>query len=158
SVRFVAITATNGVPTETIRCRFGLSRPEELEQATPDTATGIELTRAFIVRLSGNEDLAVPEIRSPIDLQVLEQISAFIPTLSDGWNVAFGRELNASDDRHRFAPFDRDAPGRPVLEGKQIDAFRAFLEGCRYQLRADTSVRIARRPRLAYRDIASATN
>jgi hypothetical protein len=158
SVRFVAITATNGPPTETIRCRFGLTRPEDLEQVTPDTPNGVDLTRAFIARLSGDDDLAVPEIRGPIDLQVLERISARIPVLCEGWNVAFGRELNATDDRHRFVPFDRNAPGRPVLEGKQIDSFRASIDGCRYRLRADTGVRIPRRPRLAYRDVASATN
>jgi hypothetical protein len=32
------------------------------------------------------------------------------------------------------------------------------VDGCRFQLRPDAGVRIARRPRLAYRDIASATN
>jgi len=158
SVRFVAITATNGVATETVRCRFGLSSPEELDRITADTPKGENLTRAFIARLSEEDDLAIPEIRGPIDLQVLERISAHIPTLREGWKVAFGRELNATDDSHRFVPFDRDARGRPVLEGKQIDSFRASVEGCRYQLRADTDVRIPRRPRLAYRDIASATN
>jgi Eco57I restriction-modification methylase len=158
SMRFVAITATVGIPTERIRCRFGLSRAEDLEQVTPDKPNPVELTRAFIARVSGEEDLAVPDIRSTIDLQVIERISACIPMLQEGWKVAFGRELNASDDRHRFAPFERDARGRPVLEGKQIDSFRASVEGCRYQLRADTTVRIPRRPRLAYRDIASATN
>jgi hypothetical protein len=45
-----------------------------------------------------------------------------------------------------------------VFEGKQIDSFRACVDGCRHQLRADAAVRIPRRPRLAYRDIASATN
>jgi hypothetical protein len=158
SVRFVAVTATVGIPTDRVRCRFGLSRPEDLERVTPDSPNPVELTRAFIARLSGDEDLAVPEIRSPIDLQIIERISARIPMLQEGWKVAFGRELNATDDRHRFVPFERDAPGRPVLEGKQIDSFRASVEGCRYHLRADTTVRIPRRPRLAYRDIASATN
>jgi Eco57I restriction-modification methylase len=158
SVRFVAVTATVGTPTEKVRCRFGLSRPDDLEQVTLDSSNPVELTRAFIARLSGDEDLAVPEIRSSIDLQLIERISACIPLLQEGWKVAFGRELNASDDRHRFVPFERDAPGRPVLEGKQIDSFRASVEGCRYQLRADTVVRIPRRPRLGYRDIASATN
>jgi Eco57I restriction-modification methylase len=158
SVRFVAITATAGIPTERVRCRFGLSRPEDLEQVTPDKPNPVELTRAFITRLSGDEDLAVPEIRSPIDFHTIERISACIPMLQEGWNVAFGRELNATDDQHRFVPFEPGARGRPVLEGKQIDCFRASVEGCRYQLRPDTAVRIPRRPRLAYRDIASATN
>jgi len=158
SVRFVAITATVGVSTERVRCRFGLSRPEDLEQVTPEVLTPVELTRAFIARLSGGEDLAIPEIRSATDLQLLERLSACIPTLQEGWKVAFGRELNASDDRHRFVRFEREASGRPVLEGKQIDSFRASVDGCRYRLRADAVVRIPRRPRLAYRDIASATN
>ena len=158
SVRFVAITATVGNSTERVRCRFGLSRPEDLEQVASDNRNAVELTRAFIARLSGDEDLAVPEIRKPIDLQIIERVSAGIPMLQEGWKLAFGRELNASDDRHRFAPFERDASGRPVLEGKQIDPFRASVEGCRYQLRRDMTVRIPRRPRLAYRDIASATN
>src|SRR6185369_15012835 len=122
SVRFVAITATSGVPTETVRCRFGLSSPDDLDHVTSDTPKGVDLTRAFIARLSGNDDLAIPEIRGPMDLQVLERISACIPTLQKGWKVAFGRELNATDDSHRFAPFDRDAPRRPVLEGKQIES------------------------------------
>jgi hypothetical protein len=158
SVRFIAITATNGVPTEIIRCRFGLGRPEELEHVPPETAQPVELTRAFIARLSGHDDLAIPDIRGPIDLQLLERVSACVPTLQEGWKVAFGRELNATDDRHRFVPFDRDSSGRPVLEGKQLDPFRVSLDACRHQLRADATVRIPRRPRLAYRDIASATN
>jgi hypothetical protein len=159
SVRFVAITATTGVPTGTIRCRFGLGRPDDLEQIRPDTPLTVELTRGFITRLSGNDDLAIPEIRGPMDLRLLERISARIATLQEGWNVSFGRELNATDDRHRFEPIDRHAArGRPVLEGKQIDSFRASVDGCRYQLRTDAGVRIPRRPRLAYRDVASATN
>jgi Eco57I restriction-modification methylase len=158
SVRFVAMTATTGVPTAMIRCRFGLGRPDDLELVRPDVSPPVELTRAFITRLSGHDDLAIPEIRGPMDLHLLERISAHIPTLQEGWSVSFGRELNATDDRHRFDPFDHDAPGRPVFEGKQIEPFRASIEGCRYQLRSDAGVRIPRRPRLAYRDVASATN
>jgi Eco57I restriction-modification methylase len=156
SVRFVAITASNGVSTNSVRCRFGLSRPEQLEDE--DQRTSIELTRTFLARLSGDDDLALPEIRTAVDLQVLERISACVPMLQDGWNVAFGRELNATDDSHHFVAFERDACGRPVLEGKQIEPFRASVDGCRYQLRANAAVRIPRRPRLSYRDVASATN
>jgi hypothetical protein len=45
-----------------------------------------------------------------------------------------------------------------VLEGKQIEPFRVCIDSCQYQLRDDARVTIARRPRLAYRDVASATN
>lgn len=159
SVRFVVLTATAGEPTTAVRCRFGVDDPEELDR--PGKGDGVfTLTRAFISRLWGADDLSIPEVRSAADLRILEQISARVPTLDSpqGWNVAFGRELNATDDRGLFTPFDADSDGRPVLEGKQIEPFRVSLEGCRYQLRPDARVTIPRRPRLAYRDIASATN
>jgi Eco57I restriction-modification methylase len=160
SVRFVLMSATNGRPTESVQCRFGLGNPEDLDQLRPRGDQIFRISRAFVSRLSGDDDLAIPEIRDVADLRILEQISARFPMLQSptGWNVAFSRELNATDDRGLFVPFDRDGRGRPVLEGKQIEPFRVSVEGCRYQLREHARVRIARRPRLAYRDIASATN
>jgi hypothetical protein len=158
-VRFVVMTATRGERTEKIRCRFGVDDVEDLERPGPDTRA-CTLTRAFIARVSGEDDLAIPDFRDPADLRILEHVSAHVPPLesAEGWNVRFGRELNATDDRDLFAPFDPDAHARPVLEGKQIEPFRVSVEGCRYQLRPHAKVRIARRPRLAYRDVASATN
>ena len=161
SVRFVLLTCTTGETTDAVRCRFGIDRPAELDDpAAVDQRATFRLTRAFLSRLSGGDDLAIPEIRSPADLQILEQVSAHVPALGapDGWKVSFGRELNASDDRGLFIPLEKDGPGRYVLEGKQIEPFRASLEGCRYQLAAGVRVKVPRRPRLAYRDIASATN
>ena len=157
SVRFVLLSCTAGSPTTRVACRFGVSNPDHLE--APDALPPIELTRAFLTRLSGADDMGVPELHSPRDLQLLEQISAMVPRLGDddGWNVRFGRELNASDDRGLFEPLD-GASGRPVLEGKQIEPFRTAVEGARYQLRAGAQERVPRRPRLAYRDVASATN
>jgi hypothetical protein len=160
SVRFTVMTATVGKATDTIRCRFGIedldvvSRPQGREET-------LTMSRAFISRLSGDDDLAFPDLRSPVDLVILERISALTPMLAstDGWNVTFGRELNASDDRGLFVPFQRDAGGgRPVLEGKQIEPFRVSRDSCRYQLRDDVISRVTRKPRLAYRDVASATN
>jgi hypothetical protein len=158
SVRFVVMTATNGAPTAEIRCRFGVDDAENVGRHAGDGE--LTLTRAFISRLSGDDDLAIPEMRSVADLRILEQISARIPTLesTSGWHIAFGRELNATDDRNLFVPFDGDGGGRPVLEGKQIEPFRVGIEGCQYRLKRDARVTIPRRPRLAYRDIASATN
>jgi hypothetical protein len=143
-----------------VQCRFGLGNPEDLDQLRPGGDETFRLSRRFISRLSGDDDLAIPELRDVADLRILEQISARFPTLHSpsGWNVTFSRELNATDDRGLFVPFDRDGRGRPVLEGKQIEPFRVSVEGCQYQLREHARVRIARRPRLAYRDIASATN
>ncbi len=161
SVRFVLLTCTTGETTDAVQCRFGINRPGDLDDpAAFDRRATFTLTRAFLSRLSGDDALAIPEIQSPADLWILEQISAHVPALGSphGWNVSFGRELNASDDRALFVPFAKDGPGRCVLEGKQIEPFRTTVEGCRYQLASGVRVKVPRRPRLAYRDIASATN
>ena len=75
--------------------------------------------------------------------------------------MQFGRELNASDDRRRVRAVHRRSDARPIVEGKQIDPFRVSLDRCRSQLRSarDDAPRASRSaPRLAYRDVASATN
>lgn len=164
SVRFVLVTCTAGRPTASVRCRFGISRPEVLERDDAAIGASITLTRAFLTRLSGADDLGVPELAGDADLRLLERLSASTPALeaSDGWNVRFGRELNATDDRSQFEPCAgtsrATSTARPVVEGKQIEPFRVFIDRARYQLRRDAAVRVPRRPRLAYRDIASATN
>src|SRR5690606_25971109 len=77
-----------------------------------------------------------------------------------GWHVHFGRELNASDDRAAFVPFSGDRTARPVVEGKQIEPFRVALDRSTSELRrgAEAARRVPLRSRLAYRDVASATN
>ena len=159
-VRFVLLTCTTGMPTTAIRCRFGISRADVLEHADPGDAHSVTLTRAFLSRVSGNDDLGIPELGGEADLRLLERISASIPRLASphGWNVRFGRELNASDDRDSFAPFAPGASARPVVEGKQIDPFRVDLGRSRHQLKPGAPDRVPRRQRLAYRDVASATN
>jgi hypothetical protein len=157
SVRFVLLACTAGRRTSQIRCRFGISRPEALER---DDAAGVTLTRSFLSRLSGSDDLGIPEIGSEMDLRLLERISGLHPRLgsADGWNAHFGRELNASDDRAHFEPFENCHTARPVIEGKQIDPFRVHVDRSRCQLKAGAPDRVPRRIRVAYRDVASATN
>jgi len=161
STRFVLLTCTPGQPTHAIRCRFGITRIEDLDRG--DTrAPSITLTRAFIQQLSGSEDLGIPELSTPRDLVIVERISAHVPRLGDeaGWGVQFSRELNASDDRHAFLRHTGGADVRPIVEGKQIEPFRVSLERCRLQLDPRAMIRrtLPHRPRLAYRDVASATN
>jgi hypothetical protein len=160
SVRFVLLACTTGMPTAAIRCRFGISRPDVLERADSLDSDSVTLTRAFLSRLSGSDDLGIPELAGEADLRLLERISAGFPRLgsAEGWNVQFGRELNASDDRDQFEPYSSGTPARPVVEGKQIEPFRADLDRSRYQLKIGAPDRVPRRARLAYRDIASATN
>jgi hypothetical protein len=49
---------------------------------------------------------------------------------------------------------------RPIVEGKQIEPFRVSLDRCRLQLDPRAMLRrtLPHRARLAYRDVASATN
>ena len=163
SVRFALLTCTAGRPTMSIACRFGITRPEELESdASASGQHAIAMTPAFLARLSGEDDLGVPDLSRRQDLAIVERISATVPRVGavDGWHVRFGRELNASDDRDLFELYTGEAGARPVVEGKQIEPFRVAVDSCRLQVRRDAVARAAvpHRPRLAYRDVASATN
>jgi hypothetical protein len=166
SVRFLLITATAGSPTERIACRFGEQSPAALEaigddDAAPTTAFPVSLTPSLLNRLSG-EGLAIPDIRIPIDLAIVERAAALFPPCgaTDGWSAQFGRELNATDDRDHFRP---GGSGVPIVEGKQIEPFRVHVDHS-LQTIADRDVKRLlgsprhERPRLGYRDVASATN
>jgi hypothetical protein len=162
STRFVLLTCTAGLRTQAIRCRFGITRVEDLERGDAETAPPITLTRAFIQQLSGADDIGIPELMTPRDLSIVERISTGIPRLGEeaGWSARFSRELNASDDRHAFTKYTGKSDSRPIIEGKQIDPFRVSLDRCRLQLDPRAVVRrtLPQRARLAYRDVASATN
>jgi len=160
SLRFVLLTATAGRPTSGPACRFGIGRTDDLETREPARAP-VVITRPLLARVSGDDDLGIPEISSERDLALLEKISARFRWLGSerGWNVRFGRELNATDDAGVFVPFTGADGARPVLEGKQIEPFRVSMDTSRYELRPGITVkRVMRRARLAYRDVASATN
>jgi len=112
-------------------------------------------------RLSGNT-LALPDLRTPTDVAILERAAALFPPLGaeTGWNIRFSRELNVTDDRGHFQP---PGSGLPVVEGKQIDPFRVNIRSARFSLPPSAAQRLlgpARygHRRLAYRDVASATN
>jgi hypothetical protein len=163
SVRFVLLTGTVGPPTTAIGCRFGVTRAEDLQaHADRETERPLVLTRGLLSRLSGDDDLGIPELITARDLAIVEKIAATIPELGSaaGWNAQFGRELNATDDRVAFVPYAEGGAVRAVLEGKQIEPFRAHAERSRLALPLSSplSARVPRRTRLAYRDVASATN
>jgi hypothetical protein len=162
STRFILLTCTPGRPTHAVRCRFGITRVEDLERTQTTEARTVTVTRAFLEHLSGADDLGIPELPTPHDLSIVERISARVPPLGAeaGWCVQFGRELNASDDRDAFMPCTGAPEARPIVEGKQIEPFRVSLDRCRLELdpRATVPRTIPHRARLAYRDVASATN
>jgi hypothetical protein len=157
-LRFVLLTCTAGAPTSSTACRFGMRRPEDLDD---NHRTPLVITRGLLARMSGSDDLGIPEVVNERDLRILEDVTSRVPWLGggDGWAARFGRELNASDDKHLFRRYTGSRDARPVLEGKQIEPFRTSVEACRYELNPGADPpRVPRRARLAYRDVASATN
>ena len=166
SIRFLLITTTAGRPTTSIACRVGIADPVALDAVGDEPAAGIpwfnvRLPAALINAISG-DSLAIPWLRQPADVAIAERASAIFPPLGSelGWAARFGRELNATEDRDTFR---RPGEGLPVIEGKQIAPFTADLQSCRWSIReADAHERLAhgryKRRRLAYRDVASATN
>ncbi|MBP1634897.1 MAG: type restriction m6 adenine methyltransferase, Alw26I/Eco31I/Esp3I family [Acidobacteria bacterium] len=165
SVRFAVFTATAGASTGRLPCRPGERDPSALDRI-PDAGGGehfpLSLTRSLLERVSG-DDLAVPDVRQPADVDLLETLTAAAPALGapSGWNARFGRELNATDDR---ALFWDGGDGMPVVEGKHVRPFRVILPGRGLRVRPGVEVGLGARAawfaraRLAYRDVACATN
>ena len=178
SVRFLLVTGSPGTPTEEIACRLNLDDPADLESIGDESSTHfpVRLSPALIERISG-PDLAIPSLRRATDLAIVERAASLFPPLGSpvGWAVSFGRELNATDDRAAFRPACRPRPFGaggakrtrpaylPVVEGKHVEPFQVALAAARHGISAAAARRLLRsdrheHPRLAYRDVASATN
>jgi hypothetical protein len=167
-VRFLVLSASAGGTTREVRCRLGERDPVVLDEAAvPSEAgaageRGITLTPALLRRLSG-PGLAIPYIKRKPELQLVERLVANWPALADqrGWGARFGRELNRSDDSPRFST---NMAGMPVVEGKHVDPFTVRLQDCKFRVADEAGLpgrelrEAVRRHRLAYRDVASATN
>lgn len=164
SVRFLLVTASAGGPTSHIACRLGVDDPAELESMgdeASDARFPVRVSPSLLERISG-PDVAIPNLRSATDLTIVERAASLFAPLgsAEGWAVRFGRELNASDDRAAFRPAHR---GLPVVEGKHVEPFRVALDSARHSIGTADARRLLRsnrheHPRLAYRDVASATN
>ncbi len=175
-LKFLLLGGTTGGSTPALRCRFAVRALDVLDELAD---TGVDphaviVRRSLIDRISG-EQAAVPELKTAADVELVSRLAFTFPSLgsADGWHVSFGRELNATDDRRHFAV--RRAPARPgqgrprdalypIVEGKQIRPFVVDLAGARFSIPAGAAAglldagRTYAQPRLAYRDVASATN
>lgn len=165
SVRFLLLCATHAGRTSILPCRFGIVRPEALDRMPDTGAAGDELRvpMSLVERVSGRS-LAIPDARAAADVELLSHCATMHPLLCDpeGWNVRFGRELNATDDKASFRP--RPAAGLPVVEGKHLSPFSVDVSAATHCIAAADAARLLgsggahTRPRLAYRDVASSTN
>ena len=162
----LSVTSAPGTVGSTVPCRFGLRRVDDLERAPEPGADDdtIPVPRALIER---TDPVAVsfPDVRDQSDVEILARIAFTVPAMGDpaGWNVHFGRELNATDDRRHF----QRSGGRailPVVEGKQLSPFAVDTGASSRFIREDRAARLLDRrrsfdrARLAYRDVAAATN
>jgi hypothetical protein len=168
SVRFVLLAGAVGGRTDTLPmldCGTDPSRLARLPDdasATPESVPLTRVTRAFVERWDASH-LTLPSLRSPIAMAVATRALDAPPLGSGrGWGVTFGRELNATDDRHDFVRIGGRADALPVVEGKHLRPFAVNVAAAARALpsaRATTLLRDrCRRARVCYRDVASSTN
>jgi hypothetical protein len=172
-VRFLLLTGTKGRATDRLICAFGHSDaaalddlPDAASEESPD-ARRIAVSRSLLEHWDPG-DLSIPLITNRTDLDILSLVAASVPKLGhrDGWNVTFGRELNATDDRPHFVSraSSVDPALLTVVEGKHVEPFRVLADASTIAVPAALAAtlvdagRTFRRARLAYRDVASATN
>jgi hypothetical protein len=165
SVRFVLLSTTNHGSTGVLRFRCGVTDPAELHAPEAENQT-LTLARSRIEVLSP-EHLTIPEIGDAVALAVLTGVSQRVPALADpaGWNVRFGRELNATDDRPHFVSARAaHRSALPIVEGKQLAPFQVDLSRSQFAIPRKVAGTLLDpsstfdRNRIAYRDVASATN
>ena len=163
-LRFLLITATTGGLTRLVPLRSGPRNAADFDRM-PEQGTdhdAVMVSRELVERLSGHQ-VAIPDLRTREDAAIATRLAFGHPAAGDedGWGLRFGRELNATDDRRHFSA---DPSGRlPVVEGKQIQPFEVALDRSRLFIdpkRASALLPGASftRGRLAYRDVAAATN
>jgi hypothetical protein len=165
SVRFLLLSATAGPPTTVVPCRFGVTSTSELEFLTENademSAFPVRASIATLERVSG-PTLAIPNVVAAADLAICDKAaSLFRPLGAEGaWHARFGRELNGTDDKAVFLPA---AKGIPIVDGRHVEPFRVAVHR---SIRSISASEARRRlgpdrldhARLAYRDVASASN
>ena len=176
-VKFLLLTGTVGRRTERLTGAFGQTEPAWLDTLPdacgddPPAARPIVMGRALL-DMWDPEHLAFPMLTSADDLAILAHVSTSVPRLGDpaGWGATFGRELNATEDARHFVAVPGGGDRRtsadllPIVEGKHLDSFRqsARRPGMAIPRAAAAMLLDAAktfdRTRLAYRDVASATN
>jgi hypothetical protein len=166
STRFVVLSTTTGGRTDVLKFRCGLTDAGALEQDAAAAPQLLTISRARLESWSP-DDLAIPEIADAAALALMTGISSRIPALADpaGWHVRFGRELNATDDRPYFVALTKAGSRAllPIVEGKLVTPFRVELGRATSGITARAAARLVgrasfERARIAYRDVASATN
>ena len=164
-LRFLVLVARKGGPACTTRARFGVQTAAELEdlpgrdEDPAESAYPIRLSPDLLATIGGTR-ARLPDGRRPADLRLADRLMRAFPALGSdaGWTAAFGRELNATDDKALFCE-----RGLPVIEGKHIAPFVVNAASAAHRIDRHAAVRALGagridRPRLAYRDVSGFAN
>lgn len=170
SVRFVVMAGRHGGRTSVLKFRSGVQDPATLDRCASDARhdQGDEWLSVTRSRLEAwdPEQLTVPAVTSATALAVLCGAAATAPPLgaARGWHARFGRELNATEDRAHFTRWTAAGASLPIVEGKHVAPFQVMLQAATHAVPRDTAARLIdpavsfARDRIAYRDVAGATN
>ena len=152
-VRFLALTTSPGGSTNELTMSCGITSTDDVDRA------GVRVAAGLLSRVGGRAR-RFPDVRQPGDIALLERLTSRFPAVgsADGYGASFGRELNITDDKHRFG--DR---GLPVIEGKHIQPFVTDGDAARFRISSSAAAaalpdRAFDRARLAYRDISAVGN
>lgn len=184
SVKVTLIGFEKGAgPTQSFRAFFavgkdpsGRSRAISLEQL-PEVLVNLDGHAAHLlseqVRDLAPRTLSFPELVTALDAELAATLAAAgTPLSNSGWDLEFSQELNVTKDSHRFRPApqaDEDT-WLPVLAGENIYHLESEIGASgvsRWISRKDFMSSPTRRngsrsvsdfPRVAWRDVASATN
>ena len=156
SMRNVAITATTSRATDALVVDDG---PDLVGGSTRPASVPRLITRQLLRRAGPGE--AVPDLRDADDLRVFHQVLAAPRLGAGGWQLHFGRELNATEDRTRLRLGTDD--GLRVVDGKHLRAFAVRPPADGLRIAEDDACVVLphapwRRWRLAYRDVSGPTN
>jgi hypothetical protein len=154
-VRFLALSTSPGGSTSSLRIASGITRVDDAAIDRP----GLHVTAGFLSNVGGRAR-RIPDARTRDDIAVLDRLTSAFPAVGDtgSYGARFGRELNITDDRHRFGP-----RGMPVIEGKHIAPFVTDASAARFRISPAAAAaalpqRPFEQPRLAYRDISAVGN
>ncbi|MEI7951284.1 MAG: N-6 DNA methylase [Synechococcaceae cyanobacterium ELA182] len=90
---------------------------------------------AWVNKEIGGDALAIPEIRSNLEVEILERLYAAYPRFSDGYaklpgGRPYAAEVHMGNDRDMFT---EDASAIPLYEGKMVDQYdyraKAYVSG-----------------------------
>ena len=164
SMRFLVMATTKNGATEALRFRCGLTSVDDLDR---DGAVGttLVLSRSRLESLD-RDHLTIPDVPDAMALGILTAIADRVPALAGagGWDARFGRELNATDDRSHFVRLRGRGNVMPIVGGKQLSPFQVDLARSTHAIPVRTASRLLNGPttysraRIAYRDVAGATN